>query len=83
MRYSTFFNKKISPKICKTEIDWANSQLLFGIKLLKGKVCSQTFEHAISDAVSIRWALANAGFWWQAKRLDNWINRARKKGDFL
>ena len=63
--------------------EWANSQLRFGIKLLKGQVCSQNLERAISDAVSIRWALANAGFWWQAKRLDNWINRARQKEDFL
>jgi hypothetical protein len=63
--------------------EWANSQLRFGIKLLKGQVCSQSLERAIADAVSLRWSLANAGFWWQAKRLDNWINRARQKGDFL
>ncbi|VVB85432.1 Uncharacterised protein [uncultured archaeon] len=63
--------------------EWANSQLRFGIKLLKGQGCSQDIERAISDAVSIRWALANAGYWWQAKRLDNWINLTRKKGDFL
>ncbi len=63
--------------------EWANSQLRFGIKLLKGQICSQSLERAIADAVSLRWSLANAGFWWQAKRLDNWINRARQKGAFL
>jgi hypothetical protein len=64
-------------------VEWANSQLRFGIKLLKGLVCSQSFDRAVSDAVSLRWTLANHGFWWQAKRLDNWLNLARKRGNFL
>lgn len=64
-------------------VSWANGKLRFGIKLLKGLVCSQSFDRALSDTVSIRWNLANAGFWWQAERLDNWIHAAKKKGDFL
>ncbi len=83
MQSITVGNIKSSVKIDSDLKDWANNQLRFGIKLLQGKVCIQTFDRAVSDAVSIRWALANAGFWWQAKRLDNWIHLAKKKGDFL
>ncbi|MCZ7401223.1 MAG: hypothetical protein O8C61_03275 [Candidatus Methanoperedens sp.] len=63
--------------------EWANSRLCFGIKLLQGKAGFSDFDNAVSEAVSIRWALANAGMWWQAKKLDEWINVTKKKGDFL
>ncbi len=64
-------------------VEWANNQLRFGIKLLKGSGCSQSLDRAVSDAISIRQALANAGFWWQAKTLDHWIHLVKKKGDFI
>lgn len=63
--------------------DLANSQLRFGIKLLKGQGCSQTFERSLSDAISIRDRLNEMGAWWQAQRLDNWIHRAQKQGSYL
>jgi len=63
--------------------EWANSRLRFGIKALQGKAGFLDFDNAVSEAVSIRWALANAGMWWQSKKLDEWIHVTRKKGDFL
>lgn len=46
-------------------------------------MCSQNLDRAISDAISIRQALANAGYWWQAKTLDHWIHLVKKKCDFI
>jgi hypothetical protein len=59
--------------------EWANNQLKFGIRLLKGDICNQDFNRAISDVISIRTGLKVAGFWWQAKRLTNHINLAKKR----
>ncbi len=73
----------INLSVTELDKDDANSKLRFAIKLLKGQTCIQTFERAISDAITIREGLSNAGFWWQAERLDNWIHRAQKKGDYL
>lgn len=62
---------------------WANERLHFGIKLLKGQICLQSFKRALSDAITIQAELSKAGFPWQADRLQNWINLARKKDDFI
>ncbi len=62
---------------------WANKQLRFGIKLLQGRIGGQTVDRAVSDAIIIKNGLDAAGFWWQAQRMNNWIHRVRKKGDFL
>lgn len=45
---SSCFSRSVDTGLNK---DWANSQLRFGIKLLKGQGCSQTFERSLSDAV--------------------------------
>lgn len=62
---------------------WANDKLRFCIKLLKGQICNQTFERSLSDAITIQRELMHCGFVWQAERVQNWINLARKTKDFI
>lgn len=66
-----------------TDSNWANAQLRFAIRLLKGQICSQSFERAINDAISIKKRLHDAGYWWQANRIDNWIHRAQQNSNFI
>ena len=76
--------------------EWANHQLRYGIRVLQGdpscggikgswdqKASGSPFKSAIGIAVNIKQNLEFLGFHWQADRLENWINRARARGDFL
>lgn len=80
----------------RASIDWANRQLSYGIRVLEGDpACGgakgswdqsapgSPFHSALGIAVHIKQNLEFQGFSWQAARLENWINRARARGDFL
>jgi hypothetical protein len=65
------------------DVDWANQQLRYGIRILRREGCAQSIGRAISDAIIIRNRLADNGFWWQADRLDNFIHLYMKKAGSL
>ena len=65
---------------------WANRQLKYGIRLLQGDPScggSSDFDSNLVLAISLKQTLSFEGWTWQTERLDNWINRARAKKDFL
>ena len=78
-------------KVCDSEESipsnkaWANHQLVYGIRLLEGDPScgGGTFGSAILLAISLKQSLECEGWFWQAERLENWINLARANHGFL
>jgi len=67
-------------------VPWANEQLRFAVRVLKGQ-CGGSKERWTGNlqvALMVRDRLWACGFWWQADRVDNWVHRLQpKKADSL
>jgi hypothetical protein len=59
-------------------LEWANSQLRFGISILQGSAgILQSLKGRIQLALILRDQLREYRFSWQAKILEHWIHRAQ------
>lgn len=80
----------------RNSIEWANFLLRWHIRSLQGdprcgsikgswdqSIPGSPFKNAVSQAINAKRLLEFDGFYWQAEKLDSWINRARAAGDFL
>ena len=52
----------------------ANELLSLGIRTLKGEVFSGRIGPRMQHAIHLKDVLLEAGFWWQADKLDGWIS---------
>jgi len=59
--------------------EWANNQLRYAIRVLKGRAFRSTPEGRIEVALFIKRRLERYGFWWQAKEVDGWVHRYQKE----
>jgi len=59
--------------------EWANNQLRYAILILQEKTMTSTPEGRIEVVLFIKRRLERYGYWWQAKRIDNWIHRYKKQ----
>jgi hypothetical protein len=66
-------NKPIGSK------EWANSQLRFSIRILKGEIMRSSWKGRLQLVLYIKKRLLEHGFTWQAKRIDNWIHRLQPR----
>ena len=64
-----------------SDIEWANRQLRYSIRVLQGKEFKAHRDTILKHALDNKRVLEEAGYWWQAERLDNWIHRFQR-GDF-
>ena len=65
-------------------MEWANEQLRFAIKVLRGRSCGHNWAANLQLALLVRDRLWANGFPWQADRVDNWIHRLQpRKADSL
>jgi hypothetical protein len=60
--------------------DWANEQLRFAIKVLKGHCGGSNWQSNLATALFVRDRLWAMGWRWQADRVDNWIHRLQLRG---
>lgn len=58
-------------------MQWANETLSFAVRTLQGKIEISKVRGRIATALVLKRRLAQKGFWWQVKILDNWIHRAQ------
>lgn len=64
--------------------EWANEQLRFSIKVLKGECGGSNWKSNLATALFVRDRLWAFGYTWQAARVDNWIHRLQpRKADSL
>ena len=64
--------------------EWANEQLRFAIKVLKGKCGGRRWKGNLQVALMVRDRLWANGYTWQAARVDNWVHRLQpRKADSL
>jgi len=54
---------------------WANEQLRFAIRVLKGECGGSRWKGNLQLALIIEDRLLFYGFFWQASRVENWIHR--------
>ena len=54
---------------------WANDQLSFIIKVLKGQVVVCDWKARVQLALILKESFLSHGLTWHAKRVDNWIHR--------
>jgi len=54
---------------------WANSQLRFSIRILKGEIVRSTWAGRLQIVLYVKDRLLEYGFPWQAERIENWIHR--------
>ena len=59
----------------------ANDTLRYAIKTLRGEAFRARPGILLAHAIMAKDRLNEAGFWWQADKLDIWISRAHR-GDF-
>ena len=59
--------------------EWANEQLKFAIKVLKGECGGSVWKNNVALALYIRDRLWSMGWRWQADRVDNWVHRLDPK----
>jgi len=62
-------------------VEWANELLRYSIRVLQGKAFNARRDTILNHALDNKRILEEAGFWWQAERLDNWIHRFQR-GEF-
>ena len=60
-------------------VQWANEQLRFAIKVLKGECGGHSWKRNIVLALYLRDRLWAYGYRWQAERIDNWIHRLQPR----
>ena len=59
--------------------EWANDQLRFAIRVLKGEIVGSSDKGRIQIAILIQDRLSQAGFWWQHRILDHHLHLFMKK----
>jgi len=59
--------------------EWANDQLRFAIRVLKGECGGARWKGNLQLALMIKERLLEYGFVWQASRLENWIHRLQPR----
>jgi hypothetical protein len=65
-------------------MEWANEQLKFAIRVLKGSCGGSRWDGNLQLALMIKDRLLEYGFVWQAERIENWIHRLQpRKADSL
>jgi hypothetical protein len=65
-------------------VRWANDQLRFAIRVLRGQCGGKRWERNLVTALYLRDRLWAFGYTWQADRVDNWIHRLQpRKADSL
>jgi len=71
---------KVSPKPISEygSVDWANEQLRFTIKVLKGRCGGHRWKGNLQLALIIKDRLLARGYTWQAERIENWIHRLQR-----
>ena len=57
----------------------ANDTLRYGIKTLKGEAFNARQGILVAHAIILKNRLLDAGFWWQADKLDIWISRFTRR----
>jgi hypothetical protein len=55
--------------------EWANEQLRFAIRVLKGEACGSRWKGRLQLALMVKDRLLANGFVWQAARIENFIHR--------
>lgn len=68
-------SKQHSPPSFFYDQAWANRKLRFAIGTLQGKFESSIWKRRVATALTIKEELFDAGYFWQAARIDNWIHR--------
>lgn len=58
--------------------EWANEQLRFAIKVLKGKCGGSRWKGNLQLALIVKDRLLVRGYTWQAERIENWIHRLQR-----
>jgi len=84
MEYKTHSNLKIFMTSRYTDKNWANRKLRFAIATLQGKYEIGIWKRRLQTALTVKDQLLEAGYVWQAQRIDNWIHRLQpsiKKAD--
>ena len=73
---SCFSDKKVSiVEPFYGSLAWANNLLRWAIGVLQGKNIVSRPSGRLHLALYVLSELQDAGFWWQSKRLENWIHR--------
>lgn len=52
---------------------WANDELRYAVLVLKGQAFISDFKGRLAVALYIKEVLDEAGFPWQAERVENWV----------
>ena len=61
--------------------EWANRELRYAIGVLQGKFVDSLPMGRLQIALYLKDLLAEYGYTWQVRRLENWIHRFQR-GDF-
>ena len=75
MSYKAHSNLKTCISSSYTDKAWANRKLRFAIATLQGKYEQGIWKRRLQTALTIKDQLLEAGYVWQAQRVDNWIHR--------
>jgi len=59
-------------------VPWANEQLRFAIKVLKGRCGGHRWKGNLQLALIIKDRLLGKGYTWQAERIENYIHRIQR-----
>jgi len=59
--------------------EWANDQLRFVIRILKGEGVVATWKGRLQIVLYVKNRLEDMAFWWQAERIENWIHRLQPR----